>query len=324
MKNRFAACLSAAVLTIGVYCLCSPYPCSIHAGEETRGLETSIIQTPEAQMASVDSGIFYMESDTDHAEEIRAAARSCVDALGDRAAVINDGTGCRVDTGFTGDYETAREVYLASKDEYYGNTGYSMDYTRLPDGDVRLILKTEYGTPEQAYREHLEAKARLTEIASSFSGTDGEKAEQIFRWACSHVSYADDATLERIQGTKPGCVPDYNGICATTYTAVTEGVSTCDGFSGMLLALFDLNGIPAAKVQNGQHAYNVALSGSRWMLYDAASGVCGNPEEFIRRYGDYYTPRQLTCGYGAETIHCGTGQTEADVCMGQKKTLFAP
>ena len=85
-----------------------------------------------------------------------------------------------MDTGFTGDYETARMVYAASKDEYYGNTGYSMDHERLPGRDVRLLLVTEYGTPGQAYREHLEAKTKLTEVAASFHGTDTEKAEQIF------------------------------------------------------------------------------------------------------------------------------------------------
>lgn len=109
------------------------------------------------------------------------AARACVEALGNPEALVAGRAGTCVDTGFTGDYETARMVYAASKDEYYGNTGYSMDHERLPGGDVRLLLVTEYGIPGQAYREHLEAKAKLTEIAASFHRTDTEKAEQIFQ-----------------------------------------------------------------------------------------------------------------------------------------------
>lgn len=300
MKNRFTARLSAAVLTAGIYCMCSPYPCILHAGETADKTGMAVLCDQEVSMARAVPSVFYTDPDTGHTEAIRNAARACIAALGDSTAVVNDGMGCRVDTGFTGDYETAMEVYEASKDNYYGNVGYSMDYKRLADGNVRLLLKTEYGTPAQAYGEHLEAESRLKEIASSFSGTDGEKAGQIFDWACSHVSYADDVTIGHILDTKPGCVPDYNGICATTYTAVMDGITTCNGFSGMLLALFDLSGIPAAKVQNGQHAYNIALADGHWMLYDAASGVSGNPEEFIRRYGDYYMPQQITCGYVAE------------------------
>ena len=267
MKNRFTARLSAAVLTVGIYCMCSPYPCILHAGETADKTGMAVLCEQEVPMACAAPSIFYTDPDTEHTEAIRKAAMACITALGDSTAVVDDDTGCRVDTGFIGDYETAMEVYEASKDNYYGNVGYSMDYKRLADGNVRLLLKTEYGTPAQAYGEHLEAE----------SGTDSEKADQIFDWVCSHVSYADDKTVGHILDTKPGCVPDYNGICATTYTAVMDGITTCNGFSGMLLALFDLSGIPAAKVQNGQHAYNIALAD-----------------------GHYYMPQQITCGYGAE------------------------
>lgn len=328
MKKHFSARFSAAVLAIGIYCLYSPYPCVIHAGEWTGETEASAaLLESEISAVPTDIDVFFMESDASYIEGIRKAAKSCIAALGNSDAVVDDGTGCRVDTGFTGSYEIAQEVYLASKDEYYGNTGYSMDYIRLPSGDVHLFLKTEYGTPGQAYMEHLEAKARLEEIVASFSGSDEEKTEQIFQWACNHVSYADNTTVERIRETTLGCVPDYNGIYATTYTAVMNGVSTCDGFSGMLLALFELSGIPAAKVQNGRHAYNVAMSEGHWILYDAASGVSGKPGEFILRHGDYYAPKRLTCGYMAETVYCssnGMPGTAAGVCTGQKNVPPAP
>jgi len=326
MKNRFTVRLSAAVLAAGIYCLCSPYPCVLYAGGETEETSMVVICDQEVPMTRMDSGIFRIDPDTGHTEAIRKAAMACVASLGDSAAVIDDGTDCLVDTGFTGDYETALEVYEASKDWYYGNVGYSMGYKRLADGNVCLLLKTEHGTPAQAYKEHLEAESRLKEIAFSFSGTDEEKADQIFDWACNHVTYADDMTVGRILATKPGCVPDYSGIRATTYTAVIDGMTTCDGFSGMLLALFNLNGIPAAKVQNGQHAYNIALADGHWILYDAASGVSGDPGDFIRRYGDYYTPQRLTCGYEAETGDVAMGRTKmtGTVCVGQKKVACEP
>lgn len=92
---------------------------------------------------------------------------------------------------------------------------------------------------------------------------------------------------------------DYTGIYATTYTAVMDRATTCTGFSGMLLALFDMAGIPSARVQNSLHAYNAAFVDGRWVLYDAASGVSGDPESFIRRYREYYEPQTLTCGFTA-------------------------
>lgn len=326
MKNRFAAGFSATVLAAGIYCLCSPYPCVLYAGSGAEENSIALIRDQGVPIACADSGIFCIDPNTQHMEMIRRAAMACVTSLGNSAAVVDDGTGCRVDTGFTGDYETAMKVYEASKDWYYGNVGYSMDYKRLADGNVRLLLKTEYGTPAQAYKEHLESESKLKEIASHFSGTDSEKATQIFKWVCSHVSYADGATIGRILETEVGCVPDYNGIRATTYTAVMDGMTTCDGFSSMPLALFDLSGIPVAKVQNGQHAYNVALADGHWILYDAASGVCGTPEDLIRRYGDYYRPQRITCGYKAETGNISIRQTKEieTVRVGQKKAACEP
>lgn len=296
MKDRFAARFSAAVLAIGAYCLYSPYHCIIHAGYAD---EAAQIEDAAVPMAAADSGVFCMDADTQRTEDIRGAARACVEALGNPEALVAGRAETCVDTGFTGDYETARMVYAASKDEYYGNTGYSMDHERLPGRDVRLLLVTEYGTPGQAYREHLEAKTKLTEVAASFHGTDTEKAEQIFQWACSHAAYADGATTDQICKTEPGCVPDYTGIYATTYTAVMDRATTCTGFSGMLLALFDMAGIPSARVQNSLHAYNAAFVDGRWVLYDTASGVSGDPESFIRRYREYYEPQTLTCGFTA-------------------------
>lgn len=299
MKNHFAARFTAAVLTAGIYCLYSPHPCVLHAGETQEHIRVAWAAEADTSMAAADPGIFSIDPDTGHAEDIRAAARACVEALGDPGAVVDDGTGTCVDTGFTGDYETAREVYSASRDFYYGNTGYSMEYERYPDGDVRLFLRIWHGTPIQAYQEHTEAEEKLEEIAASFYGTDAEKAEQTFRWACSHVTYADNETVKRLDSTRPGCVPDYTGIHATTYTAVMDGIATCNGFSGMLFALFDMEGIPAARVRNSLHAYNAAFVEGRWMLYDAASGVSGDPENLIRRYRDYYEPQELTCGFSA-------------------------
>lgn len=299
MKKLFAARFTAAVLTAGIYCLYSPHPCVIHAGEIQEHIHAAWEAEADASMAAADPGIFSIDPDTRHAGDIRAAARACVEALGDPGRVVDDGTGTCVDTGFTGNYETAREVYSASRDFYYGNTGYSMEYERYPDGDVRLFLRTWYGTPSQAYREHTEAEEKLEEIAASFYGTDAEKAEQTFQWACSHVTYADDETVWRLDSTRPGSVPDYTGIHATTYTAVMDGITTCSGFSGMLLALFDMEGIPAARVRNSLHAYNMALVEGHWVLYDAASGVSGDPESVIRRYRDYYEPQELTCGFSA-------------------------
>lgn len=299
MKNRFTTRLTAAVLAAGLYCLYSPHPCVIHAGEAQDRARTAWAADAGAAMAAADTGIFCVDPDTRHTEYIREAARACVEALGDPGAVVDDGTGTRVDTGFTGDYETAREVYSASRDFYYGNTGYSMEYERYPGGDVRLFLRTWHGTPGQAYKEHSEAKRELERIAGTFSGTDVEKAEQTFQWACSHVAYADDGTVRWLNSAGQGQVPDYAGIHATTYTAVMDGATTCSGFSGMLLALFEMEGIPAAKVANSLHAYNIVFAGGRWMLYDAANGVSGDPESFIRRYTDYYSPQKLTCGFMA-------------------------
>lgn len=312
MRNRFAARLGAAVLSAGITCMYSPYPCVIYAGEWAKVPGTISIRDPEVLMPPELLDAFCME-DAAHTEEARSAAMACVAALGDGAAAIDE---CCVDTGFVGDYETAKEIYLASKDWYCGNIGYSMDYIRLADGNVRLVLMVEHGTLRQAYREHLEAENRLKKIASSFSGTKKERASQIFQWACSHISYADDATIESIQDMEPGCVPDYNGIHATAYTAVMDGFATCDGFSSLLLALFELNKIPAVKVQNRQHAYNIAMTGEQWVLYDAASGISGDPAELIRRYGDYYAPERLTYGYKA------WNGTESG--MGQKNFLLTP
>lgn len=296
MKDRFAACFSAAVLAIGVYCLCSPYHCVIHAGYADEAVQ---IEDAAAPMSAADSGVFLHGRRHPAHRGYPGAARACVEALGNPEALVAGRAGICVDTGFTGDYETALMVYAASKDEYYRNTGYSMDHERLPGGDVRLLLVTEYVTPGQAYREHLEAKAKLTEIAASFHRTNTEKAEQIFQWACSHAAYADEATTDQIRKTESGCVPDYTGIYATTYTAVMDEATTYTGFSGMLLALFDMVGIPSARVQNSFYAYNAAFMDGRWVLYDAASGVSGDPESFIRRYREYYEPQTLTCGFTA-------------------------
>lgn len=297
MKNRFTARFTAAILTAGIYCMYSPHPCVIHAGEGQEYIHTAWAADSGAAIAAVDPSAFFPGADIMHTEEVCATAQACIKSLGDPEAAVDDGTGMCVDTGFTGDYETAREIYSASRDLYCGNIGYSMEYERYPDGDVRLILKTWYGTPEQAYQEHMDAEQKLREIASSFHGTDAEKAEQTFQWVCSHVSYADDETIQRLDDTGQGCVPDYTGIHATTYTAVMDGVTTCSGFSGMLLTLFDMEGIPAIKIKNHLHAYNAAFVGEQWVMYDAASGVSGDPERFLGRYQEYYPPQELTCGF---------------------------
>lgn len=294
MKNRLTIRFTAAILTAGIYCLYSPHPCVIHAGEAQEHLSTAWADAPGTVMAAGDSELFFLNPETRYTEDICIAAKACVEALGDPGAVADDAT---VYTGFTGDYETAREIYSVSRDLYCGNVGYSMEYERCPDGDVRLFFKTWYGTPAQAYKEHTEAKQKLKEILDSFHGTDDEKAEQTFQWVCSHVAYADDETIRRLEGTGQGCVPDYTGIHATTYTAVMDGVTTCSGFSGMLLTLFDMEGIPAMEIKNHLHAYNAAFVGGQWVLYDAASGVSGNPESFLGRYQEYYTPQEVTCGF---------------------------
>lgn len=314
MKNHFTARFTAAVLAAGIYCLYSPHPCVLHAGEAQERTRVAWAADTGAAVAAADPGIFSIDPDTERTKYIRSAARACVEALGDPGAAIDDGTGTCVDTGFTGDYETAREVYSASNDFYYGNTGYSMEYERYPGGDVRLFLRTCYGTPGQAYREHLEAERALKDIAASFSGTDAEKAEQIFQWVCSHVAYADDETVSRLDGIEPGCVPDYTGINATTYTAVMDGAATCTGFSGMLLALFDMAGVPSARVQNSLHAYNAAYVDGRWVLYDAASSVSGDPGSFLKRYGKYYEPKTLTCGFMAAPVHIGDAAGRSQNC----------
>jgi len=118
MKNRFTARLSAAVLTAGIYCMCSPYPCILHAGETADKTGMAVLCDQEVPMARAVPSVFYTDPDTGHTEAIRNAARACIAALGDSTAVVNDGMGCRVDTGFTGDYETAMEVYAASTDNY--------------------------------------------------------------------------------------------------------------------------------------------------------------------------------------------------------------
>ncbi len=240
-------------------------------------------------MAAEGSDIFFFNTDKRYLYSGKGMYRT-------PGAVVDDGAGGCV---YTGDYETAREIYSASRDLYCGNVGYSMEYERCPNGDVRLFFRTWYGTPVQAYKEHTEAKQKLKEISDSFHGTDAEKAEQTFQWVCSHVAYADDETIWRLEGMGQGYVPDYTGIHATTYTAVMDGVTTCSGFSGMLLTLLDMEGIPAMKIKNHLHAYNAALVEGRWVLYDAASGVSGDPGSFIRRYRDYYEPQELTCGFSA-------------------------
>lgn len=168
IKNRLTARLSAAVLAAGITCLYSPYPCFIHAGEPTKTPASAIIQEQEVPMTLNMPSMFHID-DATNAEEVRTAALACVTAPGDETSV---------DTGFVGDYEEAREVYAASKDWYYGNTSYSKDYIRLADGNVRLLLRTEYGTAKQAYAEHLEVELELMRIAVSFSRTDEKKAAQ--------------------------------------------------------------------------------------------------------------------------------------------------
>ena len=299
MKNRFTVRFTAAILTAGIYCLYSPHPCVIHAGEAQEYIHAVWATDSDIVMSAEGSDIFFFNTDKRYPEDISTAAKACIETLGDPGAVVDDGAGGCVYTGFTGDYETAREIYSASRDLYCGNVGYSMEYERCPNGDVRLFFRTWYGTPVQAYKEHTEAKQKLKEISDSFHGTDAEKAEQTFQWVCSHVAYADDETIWRLEGMGQGCVPDYTGIHATTYTAVMDGVTTCSGFSGMLLTLLDMEGIPAMKIKNHLHAYNAALVEGRWVLYDAASGVSGDPGSFSRRYRDYYEPQELTCGFSA-------------------------
>ncbi len=288
MKNRFAVQLNAVMLVIGINCMYSPYPCVISAGIPAIAAEQSTLVRGVTE-PSPDLELYFIQADAD-AKALRSACIACINALGNADAAIS--SDC-VDTGFIGTYEEARNVYEISKDLYLGGAAYSMDYVRLTDGRVHLLLKTEGVTPEQAYEQHLEAKTRLRDIADRIikpDRTNGDLAAAIYHWVTSHISYTSGAE---------SCSAGKN---ATAYSAIMNGTATCDGISTMMLALFDDCGIPAAKIQNGRHAYNIAWSNGQWILYDAASGISGNPSELMQRYGDCYTPEVITLGFAAGNV----------------------
>lgn len=278
MKNQFTVRLSAVMLAIGFNCLFSPCPCVIQAGIPAMAAMQDVTETGAAELSAY-PGIPDTEAARD-AYAVCETAEACMSAL---HAAGNAGLNL-ADTGFVGSYEDARRVYEASKDLYLGDTPYSMDYERLADGNVRLLLKAEDGALARAYAEHLETEERLAKIAEALmaGGSYADTADRAFAWVTDHVTYAYTDAGE--------CAGGYS----TAYSAVMNGTATCDGLSTMLLALFDQCGVPAAKVQNSQHAYIIAWTKGQWMLYDAASGIAGDPGELMERYGDCYTPETVT------------------------------
>ena len=278
MKNQFTVRLSAVMLAIGFNCLYSPCPCVIQAGIPAMAAMQDVAENNAAELSAY-PGI----PDTETARKaytVRETAEACMNAL----HAAGDADLNLADTGFVGSYEDARRIYEASKDLYLGNISYGMDYERLADGNVRLLLKAEDGTLAQAYEEHLETEARLAEIAKGLmaDGSYADVADRAFTWVMDHITYA--------YGDDGNCA----GGHSTAYSAVMDGTATCDGLSTMLLALFDQCGVPAAKVQNSLHAYTIAWADGQWVLYDAASRISGDPGELMERYGDCYTPETVT------------------------------
>lgn len=299
-EDRMALKLQAIVFALLIYCMIGFYPISITAGEpEYYCVNELPLATVEVHPQEYcENYTAFKKIANDHEiENVDRLADLCVEKLNDESAVRIDPSGTYIETGIISDYETARNIYLRSREKYYGNIGYSMAYTREADGKVSLMLKPEYGTPKQAYEEHCLANAKITEIASQFTGSASEDARDIFQWVCDHVSYAGDETLQQIRNTPEGKIPNYNGIYATTYTAAIDGISTCDGYSGMLLALYEKVGIPVAKVQNSEHAYNIVFVDNTETIYDATNGLIGNACQTIAKYEKYYYPQTVTFGY---------------------------
>lgn len=299
-EKRVALKLQVIIVTLLIYCMLGFNPISITAGEPEYYCVSALpLATAEVHSQEYDEGPTAFEKNVDNQEmeNIDNLADLCIEKLNDESALRTNSSGIFVETGIISDYETARNIYLRSREKYYGNIGYSMAYKREADGRVSLMLKPEYGTPKQAYEEHYRANARLTEIASQFTGSDSENARDIFQWVCDHVSYAGDETLQQIRNTPEGQIPNYNEIYATTYTAAIDGISTCDGYSGMLLALYEKVGIPVAKVQNSEHAYNVVFADNAEIIYDATNGLIGDACQIIAKYEKYYYPQTVSFGY---------------------------
>ena len=295
-KNKLPSQIRAAVLTICLY--------SIFFGQSPLGASDAYAVSPQKENIYCPMEVTFenrdvysfVEMDQDERAILDQNAKIVVEQLKYGTIMKTDHSISLVDTGFSGEYSEMKRLYERSRELYYGNLYYGMAHKRNEDGSVRLFLQVAGGNPGDAYQEHTEAYKRLKSISATFTGTAAEKADQIFEWVCRNVKYADKSTLNAIQSFTETSSMDYNGINASTYTAIMTGRSTCYGTSGLMLALLEMNGIHSARVMNPEHAYNAVFSELGIIAYDATNGVKGTITELTDRYGDFYEPVSVTGG----------------------------
>lgn len=300
-KNKLPIQIRTAVLTICLY--------SIFFGQSPLGASDAyaIVSSSEEKCCHKEAVIesqdmyFYSAMEQSERKSLDQNAEIVVEKLKTGSVTKTNEYVSFVDTGFTGNYASMRRLYERSRELYYGNMYYGMAYQRNEDGSVTLFLEVVGGNPRDAYREHTEASDAIKMVAESFTGTATEKTSQIFDWVCKNVRYADKNTLDTILSFTETSSMDYNGINASTYTAIMNGRSTCYGTSGLMLALLEMNGISAARVMNSEHAYNAVFYDDKILALDGTNKIKGTITELIECYGTSYLPISVTSGEISKT-----------------------
>lgn len=166
-------------------------------------------------------------------------------------------------------------------DKYFDNLYYNGNIyvffvwqsTGDPDSPGNVYVKSN-GSSRQAYEEHVQATSKIKEIARSIGGnTVSEKLAGIYDYVYKSVQYADQNTIDAVKKMNSKSKRNYEGIYATGYTAVMNGISTCIGYSSIFQRLCSEKGIPCAIIRNSTHAYNVVLLDGQTYFYDLTNDV---------------------------------------------------
>lgn len=159
--------------------------------------------------------------------------------------------------------------------KYFDNLYYNGNiYVFLVWQSTGKVYVKSNGSSRQAYEEHVQATSKIKEIARSIGGnTVPEKLAGIYDYVYKNVQYADQNTIDAVKKMDSKTKRYYEGIYATGYTAVINGMSTCIGYSSLFQRLCSEKGIPCAIIRNSTHAYNVVLLDGQSYFYDLTNDV---------------------------------------------------